>query len=309
MTKDQALDIAHRLSTKVQVGSKYVALTCPFAPYRHRSGSDEHPSAEIYFGDGEVSIFVCFAGCDAGSIVWVLGQLCEYDPKFEPIRMLAAKYEESEYPSKIKTAASRFNHDQMADSLAVWDENELQSFKRQVPRWALERGISFDTYKLFEAMWDDEEKRLVFPVRRSDGALVGLEGRSLGTNGATKWKSYWNFKKSHYLYGLHRSRSKIGIVCEGVFDVLKLWEHTEYTPLGLLGSRISGEQIDSLMGFEKLFLFLDGDDAGRNGTARLKAKLSGRLTLFDVKVPDGEDPGSLDPDAIHYLLETSKFLA
>ena len=85
---------------------------------------------------------------------------------------------------------------------------------------------------------------------------------------------------------------------EGVFDVLTLRQWA-LPALALLGTHASSNALRALARFERIYLALDNDEAGRAATAELRSVLGSRLVPVglpqDIKdvgdlalVPDGK---------------------
>lgn len=107
---------------------------------------------------------------------------------------------------------------------------------------------------------------------------------------------------SHLLFNLDRMRPGQEIVItEGVFDALRLPDRSVAT----FGAHLSATQRGLLRRLtNKVVLCWDGDEVGRTATKQAAAEL--RSDLFQVRVaelPDGTDPGSLDPVILSSILK------
>lgn len=162
--------------------------------------------------------------------------------------------------------------------------------------------------------------RIIFVVRDHSGNLTGFAGRAPGDE-TPKYLYPRDFPKSATLYRLDRvrkeamatSRSKAGslafhlYVVEGLVDALRV-ESLGLSAVAVLGSRLSDQQAGLLLEFAEdidksgralsVHFFLDGDNAGRTGTAACLGTLLPRLRglragfLVDVL----ESPPKNDPD-------------
>jgi 5S rRNA maturation endonuclease (ribonuclease M5) len=169
------------------------------------------------------------------------------------------------------------------------------------------------------------QSRLVFQIRgvRENGhglepVILSHSGRALVPEQQDKDGKYWSypFRKGQEIYNQDqlvldeeagRQASTFGLVLvEGFFDVAKLVEAGCRNVGALMGAHISAEQIERLtriqsrIGFARIVLFLDRDNAGRNGARQAFERL--RQHNFEVSVFDwdGNTPANVPgiPDSI-----------
>jgi hypothetical protein len=183
----------------------------------------------------------------------------------------------------------------------VWSEEEYKPFSGKLHKYILSRGLSIDTCKTWEIGYDKDKKRIMFPVRRyPDGALVGAVGRTVEKGVEPTYLTYFNFKKSHFLYGEHFLRKAsegvfseaMGydlpaqdgvIVVEGMMDVLKLYEIGYENVVGLMTAAISKRQISTIKKTGRdVYLMMDWDRAGISGRAAAAKAFSQKCRVYDV---------------------------
>jgi len=128
------------------------------------------------------------------------------------------------------------------------------------------------------------------------GRPLGYAGRRLDPHEATrfgKWKFPRGLPKGELLYGLHRlGQPSPGVVLvECPWGVMRLAQ-LGIPALGLLGVHLSSHQLSLLAKMHRVLLMLDGDDAGRRATHRLRQQLLPRQVAL-VSLPDGLDPDDL----------------
>jgi transposase/5S rRNA maturation endonuclease (ribonuclease M5) len=175
--------------------------------------------------------------------------------------------------------------------------------------------------------------RLVFQIRGLKENGHGLEpiilshtGRALAPAQENADGKYWiyPFRKGLEIYNQDhllldpeagRQMSAFGLILvEGFFDVAKLVEAGCRNVGALMGSHISIEQIKRLiwirsrMGFARIVLFLDRDEAGRNGARQASDRLrqhSFEVGTFDWDqnlIPDGiKDPADMSVEQLQRL--------
>lgn len=164
--------------------------------------------------------------------------------------------------------------------------------------------------------------RVTFPIRDALGFVIGFSARKIHEN--TYGGKYINtpetilFKKSHVLFGLSYSRKRItkerfAIVVEGQIDALRLIQEGFNVTVAGQGTAFGEDHVKELLqlGVLKVYLALDGDDAGREATVKIGDLFQKKgIEVFVVKLPVKEDPDTFlrkyGPDAFRSLLEKSE---
>jgi hypothetical protein len=307
---------------KVRVRSSYVLMSCPFASTMHGSGRDKHPSLSVIVDDTGRSGFRCH-GCGMTGTLSYLVTRWGLQTK-SPTERLFRFIDKHENP--LQMVKSRIDSKMAAqwDPLppkpavdwTVFEEVELEEFVGSVPQYALDRGLTIETCKEWQLGFDKEFKdsvtrrtrpRLVFPIRRKDGKLVGLIGRAIDDLKHEKYYNYWNFQKSNYLYGMHRLKDRGHVIAvEGLFDVL-MWSQYGLPVAGLMGSQPSEAQAKLLLEFEMVYVALDADEAGAKGSKWLLKRLKDRVPIYGVKFPEGKkDPGDMSKEEAWEAITSAK---
>ena len=172
------------------------------------------------------------------------------------------------------------------------------------------------------------QSRLVFQIRGVRENSHGIEpiilshsGRALAPEQQDKDGKYWSypFRKGQEIYNQDhllmdeeagRQARAFGLVLvEGFFDVAKLVEAGCRNVGALMGAHISAEQIERLawirsrIRFTRIVLFLDRDNAGRNGARQAFERLQQHNLEVSVFDWDGNTPASVHgaepiPDSI-----------
>lgn len=149
--------------------------------------------------------------------------------------------------------------------------------------------------------------RIVIPIHNPRGELVAYAGRAVNGSGP-KYKLPTGFRKGLEIYNVHRAAragSDRVIVVEGYFDCLRVHQAGFWCVVGLMGCVLSVQQQTLLLErFETVLLMLDGDEAGRDASRAIAARLSKSCSVGVVRVPDGAQPDQLPPEVIRRLLES-----
>ncbi|MFN3504882.1 MAG: DNA primase [Caldimicrobium sp.] len=144
--------------------------------------------------------------------------------------------------------------------------------------------------------------RLLFPIFNEKGECVGFGGRAINAEVEPKYLNTPEssvYKKSEILYGLFQSKDYIkkeglGIIIEGYFDFLSLWERGIRNIVATCGTALTAKHIQKLKLFaEELVLFFDGDKAGRLATVKAISIIAKEGMLPRI-ISLSED---LDPDS------------
>lgn len=148
--------------------------------------------------------------------------------------------------------------------------------------------------------------RVVIPVHDATGALIAYAGRALDGH-EPKYRFPTGFRKSLVLFNLHRvlkTGARTVIVVEGFFDALAMHQASYRAVVALMGSSLSRQQADLLTThFDRVLVMLDGDEAGRHGTATITTMLAGRLDVVPILLDAHTQPDQLAPVVIQRLVE------
>ena len=149
--------------------------------------------------------------------------------------------------------------------------------------------------------------RIVVPIHNEHGQLIAYIGRAIGDE-EPKCRFPTGFKKSLALFNLHRAGAtgaRAVIVVEGFFDCFAVHQAGYPTVVALMGSTLSPRQAELLVShFDRAMLLLDGDEAGRQGTAIIGDVLAARMPVHTISLQDGVQPDGLAPGEIQRLVRS-----
>ena len=188
----------------------------------------------------------------------------------EDVLALAADYYGArlwETPAALEYARNRgWTDDTMRDAKLGYADGGLAAFLR-------EQGADLALARRAGLLREDDRdffrQRLVFPFLRS-GRVLYMTGRALSPEAQPKYLHLPLAEgQARPLYGADALRGDGRIVLvEGPADVLTL-QQWQTPAVALLGTSLSPEHVPHLQRHKTLFLALDNDDAGREGTQRL----------------------------------------
>ncbi len=152
--------------------------------------------------------------------------------------------------------------------------------------------------------YDWFRQRVMFPIRGTDGQVIGFGGRVLDDSKPKYMNSPETpvFSKGRELYGLFEARQALRdkgfvLVVEGYMDVVALAQSGFANAVATLGTACTAEHVQKLFRFTDQVVFaFDGDAAGRRAAARaLEAALPQATDLRRVSflfLPPEHDPDS-----------------
>lgn len=281
-------------------GDNYICK-CPF----HKDGTEEHPSFGIHRTTGVFNCFTCGA---RGNLVHLVASRLGVT-EMEAIRLIEREQlnitietvKNYEIPSWVNRYSKR-------DGIPVLNDSVLELYKENHP-YLQQRGITIETAEAWGCGYDRWMDRITFPVRDLKNNLLGIIGRSV-TDQTPKYYFYDGFPKGGTLYGLNKfeESNDTVIVCEGVIDVMWLWQSGIRNVVAIMGSMMTDAQAEIVRELgTRLIIWLDNDAAGMKGTKLIVEKLSSRMRISQVvwaNFPDFKDPHLMDETTINKALET-----
>ena len=142
--------------------------------------------------------------------------------------------------------------------------------------------------------------RVMFPFIDVRGNIVGFSGRVIGGDDNRKYlntKATVVYNKSTFLYSLNHAKNageNTLIMCEGNLDVISMFQAGIKNAVATCGTAMTDAHARTIanLGFKKVILAYDSDDAGQKATARAmnildKVGISANvLTMQGAKDPD-----------------------
>jgi len=179
-----------------------------------------------------------------------------------------------------------------------------------------ERGIAPESVKHFGMGFCSRglmKDRIVFPLHRRDGKLIGYLGRTVReiTDDNPKWLLPPGLIKPKVLFNFHRvaSLGKTIIIVEGPLDLVAVLQAGFPNVVALLGKELLSEPSLSYdqfrlisQNFSHAILLLDGDLDGQAAASKIAGELAREIYVRIVPLPPDKDPLDLDPDSLRHLL-------
>ena len=279
-------------------GDNYIG----YCPIHGETPGVSKPSLSVNVANG---LWNCFAGCGGGNLASFLKAL-ECPP--EMIRAEVRRAPKSVIRIKKRTSTETVRLPEKL--LGVFD---------YCPMELIDSGFDPEVLESNDVGYDQNRRRIVYPVRDISGNLVGLVGRNSTTRGG-KYKVYTNelteygiqnygFRKGDYLWRgdkvktlLRKTRGPLYVV-EGFKAALWLVQSGIEQVVALMGSSMSESQKKSMlsMGPKKIVLVLDGDTAGRRASRKIADQLTGLVRTEIVSLGNSQQPDDLPLEEIYKL--------
>lgn len=174
------------------------------------------------------------------------------------------------------------------------------------------RGIKSETLAKFDAFTIENEEfggRIVFPIYDIHGSIACFIGRYIHSNAKPKYL----IRPAHAIVPLYPAipepvNGSI-ILVEGLFDMINLYDKGLPNGVAIMTASL-GKKRDKvlekftnfkLQGINKIYIMLDGDEAGRKGAKQIENHLKNTFMTEIIELPDGQDPGGFDQDTVTEL--------
>jgi DNA primase len=156
--------------------------------------------------------------------------------------------------------------------------------------------------------------RACFPVRDDQGRIVAWDGRRIDNDDEPRYfLQPRGFPKGQVLYHYHRAKDYMAafngvlFVVEGYKACWSMVQAGYFNTVACMGAGLVAGQISLLLKnltLKRIISVLDGDDAGRNGSRRMKRELGYLCDLTIIDMPDEHDPSTFvrDPKALHTII-------
>lgn len=188
---------------------------------------------------------------------------------------------------------------QLGYAPAGWDSLLNFLVAKGVDRAAAEKAGLIRSRRESQGHYDMFRDRLMFPIRKISGEVIGFGGRIIATGEPKYLNSPESsvFAKGKTLYGLDqtaryiRSQDQVVIV-EGYMDLVMLFQHGIKGVAATLGTALTGDHAHALGKMTKnVVILFDGDQAGQMASIRsLAILLKAGLRPRGIALPDQMDP-------------------
>lgn len=281
---------------RIEVKQNNIRCTCPI----HKNGQERTPSCEILLEDkgdvtaGTVHCFGC--GYRASLVKFIADCLNKTfrEAKEWLLGVTTYSYIENNrdlLELDLEAAKITFNNN--------WSEVSIDELKQYdyIHEYMFKRKLTDEIIEKFEVGYDPKLDAITFPVYVDGICRLVCKRR-------VKFKRFEMPEiNPKPIYGLDYLTDNEVIVCESVINALTCWSYGKQA-VALFGTG-SDWQIEQLNKIPQrhIILALDGDEAGRKGTARLLKGLTNKIVTV-LQIPDGKDINDLSKEEFDNLEES-----
>jgi len=284
-----------------------------YCPLHGETPGRSTPSFSVHGGTG---LWNCFAGCGGGTLRSLLLRLVNNDKEQvgRILHLIGPLEEARDRTMTIRGPDPFLAPWKLPESmLGLWDYS---------PDPLIKEGFTRETCWEHDVGIDLEHKRMTFPIRDIYGNLAGVSGRDLTGQSQIRYKVYkqeirsllhlpdYDFHNRDYLWradkvyaSLMEDRYGVLILTEGFKAAMWVAQAGYRNVVALMGSSITMLQarlVRRMAG--TVFVLLDNDSAGRQGTYKICRELSG-MRVFPIEYPDHySQPSDIPVQRLHDLM-------
>ena len=271
--------------------SKWVRFPCPFAPFYHANGTDEHPSFGIEITLG-ASRYYCFSCQKRGSLIELVDYLRSlYNEEIKNFNFVEAAAM-AMYDGALFISMDLLDRHTSTEFTTIpWPDNYLEEFVYDPSFWYLQvRGIDEVVSRKFNFLVDYNQKRIGVPIYDYQKRLTGFHGRAYNDNPLKYYMyEYEGIRNPHIFLGEHWvNYDKPVVVAESVFDAAKI-AHVYKNVITPLTASITYKRLDRIKEAITIITAFDNDEAGSKARYIIDRWAKGRIVLHII--PDNKDFG------------------
>jgi|GEM_PF-3074368 len=263
-------------SPRVKRSGSRLLASCPFAPYRHAKGTDRNPSFSIEINSSGPSPYKCWSCGVAGKKT--ISLLYAWKDATGTWKSDLHAFIRDEEGGSLREQLDRLggyserrrhaighpgeSHWHVAGYERKFSAEDIAGWAGTVPRYALQRGVTFEQCQQWELGYDREGQRLVIPIRDEHQRLVGYSRRAIHPDSEPKYLHAKGMLRDRYLYGEHRldPSCRKGLLMEGFFDVWAFDRRGYRNALATMGTALSTEHILKMRKwFDRVTIFPHND--------------------------------------------------
>lgn len=309
MQKQHLVEFARRLGLRnidSYSRSGWVITSCPFARWKHSSGTDHSPSFGLKIGDNFAHCFSCHYASGLEEMLMQLGARCRGNAEAGKYIMAASEFlDQCEGELAIITAKDDINPNDILEPWPEWHiAHMLPAYTH--PYLATRKGgpVPEAVASIMDIRWDGQKQRLGTPIRDFDGRLMGFHGRAVKPNKipylAYTNKKHWN--RPIWLGEQWVDLSKPVVLAESVFDLARVLQ-VYRNAISPLMAGLPKSKIVRLSECMKIVTLFDNDEAGQLGLQKLKGELPDTHIVRAELPGQFKDAGECPPLALGNVLK------
>lgn len=151
----------------------------------------------------------------------------------------------------------------------------------------------------YNMLWEPDLRRVIIPHYNDHGNLCMIHMRSFDQE--PKWLSYGDKKFPFKTEGIVGHSKTEVVLVEDILSAVRVGNYRD--TIALLGTSLPKSLERSLLQYDSVVIWLDADEAGRNGAAKIYNKLA--LLTPCIRIHTVKDPKEYTSDRIHQILRDS----
>lgn len=271
----------------------WVSSTCPFTKWKHGRQVDLRNSFGISVG--ESSVFHCFS-CGSTGALMNLGNSLFLLTGQDHVKLRTFIYSNEH----ISTGEDSYHiPNTKITTLTPIPQEEIDS---RYDTMCAYRGMIQETVDEWGLKYDRDKRRMVIPIKDSNGNTIGLKGRALRDGDLPKYLLYTEFnardpKSAGIWFGTHYplNAHKALVLVEGEIDTILVKQAGVSNVWGVMGVGITPAQVETLASVRTpIVFFFDDDKAGHDLKYKLHQTLRGLTRHYHVTdYKGGKDAGAV----------------
>jgi len=276
MREAEIIQFLHRINIHdadtTRVG--WVNSTCPLAPWTHASGVDRNPSFGVKVENTKNSGYKCFSCGEHGRFSGLFRRIA-YLSGDDNLNTIAQQVEAAERKSFKFDDFDAIPAVDMTPPKPIVEEafigiyNPVSGYPEAM-QYLSSRNIGQATAEKLGLLWDEQARRIMFPVRDKEQRLYGWTGRTVIPNHQPKIKDYEGLPKRKLLLGEHLWKGLPLLVVEGLFGYGHLFEISAdryFDIAATMGAELHPQQLTRIRHHpsSRAYMLYDNDEAGAKG--------------------------------------------
>lgn len=181
------------------------------------------------------------------------------------------------------------------------EDASMEDIPIQGLNWLRKAGIDEDLRKEYKIQYSPSIRRVLLPSYDNAGRLLYLQARAVFEGQTPKYANQAAVKKP--LFHSHQAVTSEVVLTEDILSAIKVGQ--VFSAISLLGTKPVDTLLPALMPFDEVFVWLDPDDAGIDGSIKI-AHYCSLLGKPVYRVHSDKDPKYYSKQEIKQFIERSR---
>lgn len=190
----------------------------------------------------------------------------------------------------------------MAKTLScTMPDDHSENIPKEGLNWLRKAGIDEDLRREYGICYSPSLRRVILPAYDSNRRLVYIQARAVFDGQTPKYANQAAVKKP--LFHSHQAVTSEVVLTEDILSAIKVGQ--VFSAISLLGTKPVDTLLPALMPFDEVFVWLDPDDAGIDGSIKI-AHYCSVLGKPVYRVHSDKDPKYYSKQEIKQFIERSR---